>query len=167
MTIEIRPLEAEDWPTVEAIYREGIATGNATFEHAPPTWASFDESRLQMGRLVSVHPKDGVVGWIAASHVSSREAYRGVVEHSVYVAETARGQRVGAALLDAFIRAADESGIWTIQSSIFPENASSLALHERAGFRRVGRRDRIAQMTYGPWAGQWRDTVLIERRRAE
>ena len=90
--------------------------------------------------------------------------YRGVVEHSVYVSPDARGRGVGAELLQAFLDAADAAGIWTVQSSIFPENTASLALHDRAGFRRVGRRERIALMTYGPWAGQWRDTILVERR---
>lgn len=87
-----------------------------------------------------------------------------MVEHSVYVANQARGHGVGAALLDAFLQAADEAGVWTVQSSIFPENPASLALHDRAGFRRVGHRERIALMTYCHWAGQWRDTILVERR---
>ncbi|BDI24214.1 GNAT family N-acetyltransferase [Herbiconiux sp. L3-i23] len=160
----IRPITAADWGPVEAIYREGIATGNATFETNPPTWPAFDSGKLALGRLLAVDAADSVIGWVAASAVSSREVYRGVVEHSVYVANRARGRGVGAALLDAFLRAADDDGVWTVQSSIFPENPASLALHDRAGFRRVGHRERIALMTYGPWAGQWRDTILVERR---
>ncbi|MCZ4068824.1 GNAT family N-acetyltransferase [Microbacterium sp. H37-C3] len=160
----IRAMTAADWPAVESIYREGIATGNATFEPDPPTWPAFGSGKLALGRLVAEHAAGSVVGWIAASPVSSREAYRGVVEHSVYVADRARGHGAGAALLDAFLRAADSGGVWTVQSSIFPENPASLALHDRAGFRRVGHRERIALMTYGPWAGQWRDTILVERR---
>ena len=99
--------------------------------------------------------------------MSSREVYRGVVEHSVYVADHARGHGVGAALLNAFLQAVDGAGVWTVQSSIFPENTASLALHDRAGFRRVGHRERIAHMTYGPWSGQWRNTVIVERRRRD
>lgn len=160
----IRAMTAADWTAVESIYREGIATGNATFEAEPPTWAAFDSGKLVLGRLVAEDAAGFVIGWVAASPVSSREVYRGVVEHSVYVANKARGRGAGAALLDAFLRAADSAGVWTVQSSIFPENPASLALHDRAGFRRVGHRERIALMTYGPWAGQWRDTILVERR---
>jgi len=160
----IRAMTAADWTAVELIYREGIATGNATFEAEPPTWPAFDSGKLGLGRLVAEDAAGSVIGWVAASPVSSREAYRGVVEHSVYVANQARGHGAGAALLDAFLRAADSAGVWTVQSSIFPENPASLALHDRAGFRRVGHRERIALMTYGPWAGQWRDTILVERR---
>ncbi|MGY4856329.1 N-acetyltransferase family protein [Cryobacterium sp. AP23] len=155
---------ARDWPAVETIYREGIDSGNATFEATPPSWDSFDAGKLEVGRLVAIDEADTVLGWIAASPVSARETYRGVVEHSVYVAAESAGSGVGKQLLNGFIQAAEMAGIWTIQSSIFPENPASLALHENAGFRTVGRRERIALMTYGPWEGQWRDTILVERR---
>ncbi len=164
--VTIRPMAGTDWPAVEAIYRAGIATGNATFEADPPSWEHFDAGKLNVGRLVATDDTGTVVGWVAASPVSSREVYRGVVEHSVYVAPAASGQGIGRQLVDAFISAAESAGIWTIQSSIFPENTASLALHDRAGFRRIGTRERIALMTYGPWAGHWRDTILIERRSA-
>lgn len=162
MTV-IRPMTPEDWTSVEAIYREGIATGHATFEAEPPSWEAFDAGKLNVGRLVAV---DGnrLLGWAALSPVSTRPVYRGVVEHSVYIAAAARGRGVGTALLAALISAADDAGLWTIQSSIFPENTASLALHDRAGFRRVSTRERIALMTYGPAADSWRDTILIERR---
>jgi L-amino acid N-acyltransferase YncA len=155
---------ADDWAEVDRIYRDGIATGNATFESQPPSWDSFDTGKLVAGRLVAIDDTGRVLGWVAASAVSTRDTYRGVVEHSVYVAGSAMGKGVGRLLLGAFIEAAEADGIWTIQSSIFPENAASLALHNRAGFRVVGRRERIAFMTYGPWTGQWRDTVFLERR---
>ncbi|QHC72221.1 GNAT family N-acetyltransferase [Rathayibacter sp. VKM Ac-2801] len=161
---EIRAMTPEDWASVETIYREGIATGHATFEAEPPTWEAFDAGKLDVGRLVAVD-RDQILGWAALSPVSSRPVYRGVVEHSVYIASSARGRGIGAELLQALIDAADAAGLWTIQSSIFPENTASLALHDRAGFRRVGTRERIAQMTYGSAAGTWRDTILIERRR--
>jgi phosphinothricin acetyltransferase len=155
---EIRPLAHTDWPAVERIYGQGIATRAATFETEPPGWEQFDAGRLPGHRLVAV--EDGVVvGWAAVAPVSTRECYAGVVEHSVYVAEEARGRGIGSALLEALVESAEAGGIWTIQSSIFPENAASVRLHERAGFRVVGRRERIAKLD-----GAWRDTVLVERR---
>ena len=166
-TVTIRPMAGTDWPAVEAIYRSGIATGNATFEAGPPSWEYFDAGKLDVGRLVALDGTGAVVGWVAASSVSAREVYRGVIEHSVYVSPAAAGNGVGRQLVDAFIAAAESAGVWTIQSSIFPENTVSLALHDRAGFRRIGTRERIALMTYGPWAGHWRDTILIERRSPE
>ena len=105
-----------------------------------------------------------MIGWAAASPVSTRSAYRGVIEHSVYVHRDARGQGLGRLLLDAFVSASDEAGFWTIQSSIFPENTASLRVHQAAGFRVIGTRERIARSARGAHAGQWRDTVLIERR---
>lgn len=159
----VRPMHATDWDAVARIYGEGIDDGEATFEAEVPTWASFDSSRLPNLRLVA-DDNGAILGWAAASAVSSRVAYRGVIEHSVYVAREARGRGVGRMLLSALIDAAEEAGVWCIQSSVFPENVASLALHERAGFRAVGRRERIARSGRGPHAGQWRDTVLIERR---
>ncbi|PPF28057.1 N-acetyltransferase [Rathayibacter tritici] len=154
----------EDWAAVETIYRDGIATGHATFEAEPPTWEAFDAGKLDVGRLVAVD-REQILGWAALSKVSARPVYRGVVEHSVYIAAAARGRGVGSTLLAALITAADDADLWMMQASIFPENIVSLALHDRAGFRRVGIRERIARMTYGPEAGRWRDTILIERRR--
>lgn len=163
MTIIIRPMRAEDWHAVERIYQQGIDTGNATFESKPPTWAEFDNEKVDNPRLVA--ERDGrVVGWVAATRVSSRCAYEGVIEHSVYVAADERGHGIGRALLDAFVTAAEVAGIWTVQSGIFPENESSLALHDALGFRTVGVRERVGKMGFGPYAGQWRDVVMIERR---
>ena len=160
----VREMEGADWPVVEQIFAEGIAGGDATFEVETPSWEAFDAGKLLTPRLVAVDTTETVIGWVAASPVSSREAYRGVVEHSVYVRDDSRGRGVGGVLLDAFVAASDAAGIWTIQSSVFPENVASLRLHERAGFRVVGRRERIARSRLGAHAGQWRDTVLIERR---
>ena len=156
--MEIRALTPEDWPEVRAIYVEGIATGDATFETAPPSWEEFDSGRLRDHRLVATD-ESGIVGWAALSPTSARACYSGVVEHSVYVAEHARGGGVGRALMEALLASADGAGLWTIQTSIFPENAASIALHERLGFRKVGQRERIAQLH-----GVWRDTLLLERR---
>jgi L-amino acid N-acyltransferase YncA len=155
---EIRAMAPDDWPAVKSIYAEGIATGDATFEKEPPSWDEFDAGRFPDHRLVAVENGE-VVGWAALSPTSSRECYAGVVEHSVYVAESVRGRRVGRALMEALVAGADQARLWTIQTSIFPENTASLALHERVGFRIVGRRERIARLD-----GVWRDTILLERR---
>jgi len=156
--VRIRPMVEADWPAVRAIYGAGIATGDATFELEPPEgWAAFDAARLPGHRFVAV--TDAILGWITASPVSRRPAYAGVVEHSVYVDPAATGRGVGRALLTGLIESTEAAGIWTIQSAIFPENTVSLALHARAGFRTVGRRERIARHH-----GRWRDVVLLERR---
>ena len=165
--IRIRSMTATDWPVIERIYREGIETGEATFETEPPTGEQFDTGKLPEPRLVAIDETGQILGWAAASRVSARAVYCGVIEHSIYIAADARGRGIGRILLAAFVGAADEAGFWTIQSSIFPENIASLRLHAAAGFREVGRRERIAQSHLGPHAGQWRDTVLIERRRRD
>jgi len=156
--VSIDPLQPDDWPAVKTIYADGIATGHATFETTVPAWEEWDASHLPEHRFVA--RVDGVViGWVAASPVSGRCVYRGVVEHSVYVAEHARGRGVGHRLLEALVASTEAAGIWTIQSGIFPENTASLALHERCGFRRVGIRERL-----GEHEGRWRDVIMIERR---
>ncbi|MBA2953686.1 GNAT family N-acetyltransferase [Nocardioides sp. MAH-18] len=160
----VEALTTAHWAGVERIYAEGIATGHATFEAEPPTWAHFDAVKLPDQRLVAVDADARVLGWAAASAVSDRCVYAGVVEHSVYVARAAQGHGVGRLLLDALIASTEAAGIWTIQSGVFPENGASLALHRSAGFREVGLRERVGRMSHGPLAGQWRDVVLIERR---
>jgi L-amino acid N-acyltransferase YncA len=156
--VDVRPLEPADWPVVEAIWAAGIETRNATFETETPSWASFDATRHRSHRLVATLG-DEIVGWAALAPVSRRECYAGVAEDSVYVAEPARGRGVGRTLMEALVAGADTDGIWTIQTSIFPENEASLALHERVGFHVVGRRERIAKLD-----GIWRDTLFLERR---
>lgn len=153
----------QHWPAVERIYAAGIATGHATFERQPLTWDQFDASKLPNQRLVALAGHK-VVGWTAASPISSRCVYAGVVEHSVYVAQDAQGSGVGRALLDGLIASTEAAGIWTIQSGIFPENLASLALHQAAGFRVVGTRERIGRMEHGPMKDRWRDVIFIERR---
>jgi L-amino acid N-acyltransferase YncA len=163
MTVTIVPLVQRHWPEVERIYAAGIATGHATFESEPPSWQRFDAGKLPGQRLVAL--ADGqVVGWAAASAVSDRCVYAGVVEHSVYVDPATGGRGIGRALLVALIASTEAAGIWTIQSGVFPENTVSLALHRSVGFRRVGTRQRVGRMAYGPLAGTWRDVVLVERR---
>lgn len=155
----VRDLRPEDWPEVRRIYSEGIATGDATFESEPPGWEAFDAERLASPRLVAQDQGGGVLGWAVLSGVSSRCVYGGVAEVSVYVAEKARGQGVGTALLAELVRRSEDAGLWTLQAGIFPENRATLALHVKHGFREVGRRERIGRM-----GGRWRDTLLLERR---
>ena len=151
-------MTGEDWQAVEAIYRDGIGTRTATFETEPPDYDAFAAGHHTEHRLVAVD--DGrVVGWVALAPTSSRACYAGVAESSVYIAESARGRGVGRALMEAVIASAEAGGIWTIQAGMFPENVASVALHERLGFRLVGRFERIAQLD-----GVWRDTVLLELR---
>jgi phosphinothricin acetyltransferase len=156
--VSIEPLGREHWPDVARIYADGIATGEATFETDVPTWERWDASHLAEHRFVAVSG-GAVVGFAAVSSVSDRCVYEGVVENSVYVAEAARGAGIGRLLLERLIASTESAGIWTIQSGIFPENAASLALHERAGFRVVGRRARLGKLH-----GVWRDVLLVERR---
>ncbi len=159
--VRIRPMTPADWPAVRAIYADGIATGNATFETSPPEWDAWDAGHTPEHRFVAVDPVDAVLGWVACSPVSSRCVYAGVLELSVYVAGAARGRGVGSALLAALVESTEAAGVWTLQTGIFPENGASLALHARHGFRVVGTRERIGRMD-----GVWRDTVLLERRSA-
>ena len=156
--VRTEPMTGVHATAVLAIYQAGIDEGNATFETCAPGWAVFTAARLPAHRYVaSVGGR--VAGWVAASAVSGRCVYAGVVEHSVYVDPGARGQGVGRQLLDALISSTEAAGIWTIESGIFPENTASAALHQAAGFRTVGIRERIGQHH-----GCWRDVVLFERR---
>jgi L-amino acid N-acyltransferase YncA len=148
-----------DAAQVLAIYQAGLDSGEASFETRAPSWPDFDAARLPGHRFVAAAGASGeVLGWAAVSRVSDRCVYEGVVEHSIYVASGALGRGVGAALLRALISSTTAAGIWTIQSGIFPENIASLRLHEKAGFRVVGTRQRI-----GRHYGRWRDVVLLER----
>jgi L-amino acid N-acyltransferase YncA len=155
---ELRELRRGDWPAVAAIYWDGIRSGLASFETSVPSWEEWDATHLPEHRLVATSWEE-VVGWAALAPVSPRRCYRGVVEHSVYVAAAHRGRGVGRALLEGLVRRAERDGIWTIQTSIFPENRASVALHLRCGFRIVGLRERIAKRD-----GLWRDTLLLECR---
>jgi L-amino acid N-acyltransferase YncA len=164
MLITISTMAPCDYPSVSRIYRQGIATGNATFEAAPPaSWDDWHKSKIESCSLVA-RDGDEIVGWAALSPVSSRAVYVGVAEVSVYVDERARGHGVGSRLLQELIRVSEANGFWTLQTGIFPENASSLRLHFRHGFRQVGVRERLGRMGSGPRAGGWRDVLFLERR---
>ena len=156
--MEIEPLRPHHWPAVRAIYQAGIATGNATFETAVPTWEAWDAAHLPDHRLVA--RDDGrVLAWAALAPVSDRCAYAGVAEGSIYVAPGAQGRGVGRQLLDALVASAERAGIWTVQTGIFPENRASVRLHQACGFRVVGVRERLGRLE-----GRWRDVLLLERR---
>jgi phosphinothricin acetyltransferase len=157
-------MTVEHWPAVADIYRQGIATGHATFATAPPaSWNVWCAGKINACSLVAL--VDGeVAGWAALSPTSTRAVYAGVVENSVYVAAAQQGKGIGDHLLRAQIAISEAHGIWTIRAGIFPENDASLRLHARHGFRQVGRLERVGRMEYGPYAGQWRDVLLLERR---
>lgn len=162
----VRPMAAGDWPAVREIWAAGIAAGHATFETAPAAdYGAFSGGKVD-GLLLVAESAGSVVGWAAASPTSSRPAYRGVVEDSVYVGPEAVGRGIGSLLLASLLERSEAQGIWTVQGSIFPENEASLRLHAQHGFRVVGRRERIGFMEIGPLAGRWRDTLILERRSA-
>lgn len=158
MEYTIEKMEDKDWPTVQSIYRDGIATGNATFGADAPEWSKWDENHLKDCRLVA-RSEDEIVGWAALSPVSGRCVYKGVAEVSLYVKESARGHGIGKALLKAVIQESERIGIWTLQSGTFPENIASIALQKSCGFRQVGIREKIGYMN-----GKWRDVILLEYR---
>ena len=151
-------MQAEDWPAVQAIYQEGIATGNATFEISVPDWPDWDQNHLQVCRFIA-RRADQIVGWAALSPISRRRVYAGVAEVSIYISASVQGQGVGKALLQRLIEESERVGIWTLQAGIFPENIASIRLHKAQGFREVGYRERIGQRH-----GVWRDVMLLERR---
>ena len=154
MTIE--EMQPTDWPACARIYEEGMEVG--TFETDVPAWDRWDETHLLSPRLVA-RENGSVLGWAALSPFSSRRAYRGVAEDSVYVGWAARGRGVGRALLQELVSRAEADGIWTVQAGILDGNAASVALHAACGFRIVGTRERLAQKQ-----GAWHDVVLMERR---
>jgi L-amino acid N-acyltransferase YncA len=156
--LAIEALTPADWEAVRGIYLEGIATGNATFETSAPSWEAWDAAHRKDSRIVA-RRGGRVVGWAALSPVSERCVYGGVAEVSVYVAEDARGSGVGRQLLETLVAASEDAGVWTLQAGIFPENAASIILHERCGFRLVGVRERLGRL-----GERWRDVALLERR---
>ncbi|HEX8089053.1 MAG TPA: GNAT family N-acetyltransferase [Blastocatellia bacterium] len=160
MGFTIETMRACDWERVREIYVEGIATGHATFETEAPGWDTWSRAHLPLGRLVARNALS-VIGWAALSPASSRCAYAGVAEVSVYVSETMRGKGVGRRLLMKLIEESERGGIWTLQAGILPENMASLELHKSCGFREVGRRERLGKLN-----GVWRDVVVLERRSA-
>lgn len=158
-TDRIERMRPGHWPAVHAIYEAGIATGNATLERQAPEWDAWDAGHRPDCRLVAVDG-DRVLGWVALSHYSTRTVYAGVAWLSVYVASDAQRRGIGRRLVEAAVEASEAAGVWTLMAGILPENVASLALHERAGFRRIGIQRRFGRDA----AGRWRDVVLLERR---
>jgi L-amino acid N-acyltransferase YncA len=158
MRYDIEVMQPADWEQVSAIYLEGIETGNATFETETPDWERWDANHLSDCRLVA-RANNRVIGWAAVNPVSKRRVYAGVAEVSIYISEGLRGQGIGQTLLEALIACSEKHGIWTLQAGIFPENVASLLIHQRCGFREVGRRASL-----GRHYGKWRDVILLERR---
>ena len=158
MEYAIGAMNPADWEQVRSIYLEGIRTGQATFETEAPEWEKWDAGHLKECRLVA-RTDASIVGWAALSPVSTRRAYSGVAEVSVYIAASFRGRGAGRALLEALIACSEQHGIWTLQAGIFASNEASRTLHGACGFREVGRRERISKLN-----GTWRDVVLLERR---
>lgn len=158
MEVEIIEMNPEHWEEVAKIYLEGIETGMATFEKQIPNWADWDKNHLKACRIVGLL-NSKAVGWAALSAVSSRCVYGGVGEVSVYVSQNYRGYKIGEILLRKLIYLSEQNGLWTIQSGIFPENISSIKLHEKVGFRRIGYREKIGKLD-----GIWKDNIILERR---
>jgi L-amino acid N-acyltransferase YncA len=164
MSYRARSMTEADWPRIAEIYQQGIDTGEATFSSAPPgCWEEWTQSRMAACSLVAEDHLQ-VDGWACLSPVSSRCVYAGVAEVSLYVADGARGNGLGDLLMQALIASAEAEDIWTLQAGVFPENAASIRLHLKHGFRVVGTREKMGKMTFGSRAGQWRDVLLLERR---
>ena len=157
--MKLRELTYQDWQQVKEIYEEGIATGNATFQAAAPSWEEWDGGHVQNSRIVATDDENNILGWAALSPVSGRCVYAGVGEVSVYVSQKARGRGVGKTLLKELILQSEKNGFWTLTAGIFPENEASMQIHKQAGFKVLGVREKIGKMD-----GRWRDTVMLERR---
>ena len=156
--IEIKSMAAVDWEIVAEIYKQGIDTGNATFQREIPTWDAWNDGHLKKCRLIATI-KNEVAGWAALSPISERCVYAGVAEVSVYVSNKHKGKKIGSKLLEILIKESEKEQIWTLQAGIFPENIASISIHNKLGFRAVGFRERIGRLNY-----VWRDTILFERR---
>lgn len=158
--MKIRPYSCDDWPDVEHIYTEGIATGLATFETKPKTRHSWEGDSVPGSALVAEDTATkGILGWAVLWPTSSRKAYAGVCEVSLYVGAQARGRGVGRLLLEELVTVSEQLGIWTLQAGIFEENTLSVSLHEKCGFRTVGVREKI-----GILGSEWKNVILMERR---
>lgn len=156
--MEIKTINKDNYSDVASIYAEGIDTGMATFETTIPSWDKWDTSHLPYARIAG-YEYDQMLGWAALSPVSDRCVYGGVAEVSIYVGRTSRGKGIGQKLLNTLIEVSEKKGIWTLQAGVFKENGSSIALHEKCGFRVIGFREKVGKLN-----GQWFDNILLERR---
>lgn len=156
--MEIIPTDKNHFPDIAEIYRQGLETGNATFETNVPTWEDWDKGKLKHSRLVAIIDNT-VVGWAALSAVSDRCVYGGVAELSIYISNNHKGKGIGKTLMQKLIEESERNGIWTLQSRMFPENKATVALHQSSGFRMIGYREKIGKLR-----DTWRDTMMMERR---
>lgn len=156
--MKIVAINKEYYPEIANIYKQGIDTGNATFETSAPSWKVWDENKLPHSRFVAIE-NDVVTGWAALSKVSNRCVYEGVAEVSIYVSEKHRGKGIGKMLMENLVKESESNGIWTLQSGMFPENKATIALHKTFDFRVIGFREKIGKL-----AGVWRDSIIMERR---
>lgn len=156
--ITIREIAASDYPVIKRIYEEGISSGNATFEKTAPDWQQWDKHKLPFGRVAAVM-NNVIIGWAALSATSSREVYKGICEVSIYISSAQSGKGYGKILMSSLIEESEKNGVWTLYSSIFPENTASIKLHLKCGFREIGFMEKAGCMN-----GTWRNTVLFERR---
>jgi L-amino acid N-acyltransferase YncA len=158
MEVTFKPMVKTDWPLVAEIYKQGIDTGNATFETQVPAWEKWDSSHVPLCRIIA-QTENNIVGWAALVPVSARKVYSGVGEVSIYISDKFQGLKIGSKLLKQLIAESEKNGFWTLQSVVFPQNKASIKIHQDNGFRIVGYREKIGQMN-----GNWRDTILLERR---
>lgn len=156
--ITFRPMTRGDWPRVAAIFKEGIETHNATYDRDIPSWEQWNADHFPQCRII-VDVNGEIAGWAALLPISNRYVFRGVAELSIYLSCKFINRQIGRRLLAHIIDESEKAGFWMLQSGIFPENKASLRIHEKTGFRLVGRRERIGKMD-----GIWRDIVLLERR---
>lgn len=159
MNYEIRPMRHEDGEKVLEIFQQGINGGNATFDKMTPTWEAWDSKYFKLCRFVLENENDEVVGWCALQPVSNRDCFKGVAEVSIYLDGSVQGKGLGTVMLKKLVLDSEEHGFWTLQAGIFPENFVSIKIHEKQGFKIVGRREKIGEMN-----GKWRDIILLERR---
>ncbi|WP_062053799.1 GNAT family N-acetyltransferase [Aquimarina longa] len=156
--IQIAHFTKEDWSMISTIYQEGIDTGIATFETEVPSWKQWDNSHIKSCRIKAI-VKEKILGWAALSPISKRKVYKGVGEVSIYVSKKYRGRGVGKLLLSQLIKESEQTGIWTLQASVFSNNNTSIILHKSLGFREIGYREKVAKLH-----NKWYDNTILERR---
>ena len=158
MKSTIRVFNYTDWNSVSAIYQQGLEPRNATFETSVPDYEAW--IKKFHAHLLWVSALDNeVVGWAGLQPVSARKVYDGVAEVTIYVDLNHTGNGTGTSLMKHLVDESENAGIWTLFAAIFPENTASIKLHQKAGFREIGYREKIAQLD-----GKWRNTILFERR---
>ena len=157
--INFKNVENSDWADIEAIFQHGIISGNATFEYETGSWENWDQIHCKEARVLA-YRKNQTLGWAALKPVSQRNAYRGVVESRIYIAEDYKTQGIGSKLLSELILQSEAAGYWTLEAFIFPENEASIALHKKHNYELIGTRNKIG-VTHD---GVFRDVMLFERR---